>query len=47
MFFSMDNDLNDSIAFEAEKQILAFKSNDLMEGVTAFLEKRKPKFLGK
>ena len=47
MFFSMDNNLNDAIAFEAEKQILAFKSHDLMEGVTAFLEKRKPKFLGK
>ncbi len=47
MFFSMNNDLNDTIVFEAEKQVLAFKSHDLMEGVTAFIEKRKPKFLGK
>ena len=47
MSFSMDNNLNDTIEFEAEKQITAFKSYDLIEGVTAFIEKRKPKFLGK
>lgn len=47
VFFSMNNDLNETIAFEAERQVLAFKSYDLKEGVTAFIEKREPKFLGK
>ena len=47
MFFSMDNSLNESIAFEAKKQIDAFNSHDLKEGVSAFIEKRKPNFLGK
>ena len=45
--YSMDNDLNNTIAFEAERQVLAFKSYDLKEGVTAFIEKRKPNFKGK
>ena len=45
--YSMDNDLNNTIAFEAERQISAFKSYDLKEGVTAFIEKRKPNFKGK
>tara|TARA_B110000444_G_scaffold209821_1_gene204881 strand:- start:22814 stop:23596 length:783 start_codon:yes stop_codon:yes gene_type:complete len=43
---SMNNDLNSTIAFEAERQVLAFKSHDLKEGVTAFIEKRKPNFKG-
>ena len=47
MFFAMDHTLNESIAFEAKKQIDAFKSHDLKEGVSAFIEKRKPDFLGK
>ncbi len=47
IFFSMTNNLNDTIAFEANQQIEAFKSHDLKEGVTAFIEKRKPNFLGK
>ena len=47
MFFAIDHTLNESIAFEAKKQIDAFKSNDLKEGVSAFIEKRKPDFLGK
>ena len=47
IFFSMNNTLNDTIAFEAEKQVAAFKSHDLEEGVTAFIEKRKPNFIGK
>ena len=44
---SMTNDLNSTIAFEAERQVLAFKSQDLKEGVSAFIEKRKPNFKGK
>ncbi|MFQ3341696.1 MAG: enoyl-CoA hydratase/carnithine racemase [Flavobacteriaceae bacterium] len=47
IFHSMNNDLNSTIAFEAELQVLAFASHDLKEGVTAFVEKRLPKFLGK
>ena len=47
MIFAMDHTLNESIAFEAKKQIDAFKSHDLKEGVSAFIEKRKPDFLGK
>ena len=47
IFYSMNNDLKKTIAFEAERQILAFGSHDLKEGVSAFLEKRKPNFLGK
>jgi enoyl-CoA hydratase/carnithine racemase len=42
----MDNSLKDTIAFEAEKQIDAFKSHDLKEGVSAFMEKRDPNFIG-
>ena len=45
--YSLDNNLNDTIAFEADQQISAFKSHDLKEGVTAFVQKRPAKFLGK
>ena len=44
---SMNNDLDSTISFEAEQQVSAFKSHDLKEGVTAFIEKRKPNFRGK
>ena len=47
MFYAMNHSLNEAIAFEAKKQIDAFKSHDLKEGVSAFIEKRKPNFLGK
>jgi enoyl-CoA hydratase/carnithine racemase len=47
MFYAMNHSLNEAIAFEAKKQIDAFKSYDLKEGVSAFIEKRKPNFLGK
>ena len=45
--FSMNNSLQDTIAFEAEGQMRAFQSHDLKEGVMAFLQKRKPEFKGK
>ena len=47
MMFSINNSLHDTIAFEAKKQIIAFKSKDHIEGVTAFVEKRIPNFKGK
>ena len=47
MMFSINNSLHDTIAFEAKKQIIAFKSKDHIEGVTAFVEKRMPNFKGK
>ena len=47
MIFSLDNNLYDTIEFEAKEQVAAFYSHDLKEGVNAFLEKRKAKFLGK
>jgi enoyl-CoA hydratase/carnithine racemase/acyl dehydratase len=43
---AMDNNLSASIAYEAEKQIAAFESYDLVEGVAAFVEKRKANFIG-
>ena len=47
MMYSMDNNLSDTIAFEAQEQVVAFNSYDLKEGVTAFIQKRPAKFLGK
>ena len=45
--FAMTNDLISTIAFEAEQQINCLKSKDHQEGVMAFLQKRKPEFIGK
>ena len=47
MNFSLNNDLLSTIEFEAKEQVAAFYSEDLKEGVTAFLEKRKANFKGK
>ena len=44
---SFTNDLTTQLALEEELQNLAGQSADFKEGVTAFLEKRKPVFQGK
>lgn len=44
---SFVNDLDDHLELEADLQTKAGKTHDYMEGVQAFLEKRKPKFEGK
>jgi 2-(1,2-epoxy-1,2-dihydrophenyl)acetyl-CoA isomerase len=44
---SMSNDLESQLAVEERYQIDAGQSADYQEGVTAFMEKRKPVFRGK
>jgi 2-(1,2-epoxy-1,2-dihydrophenyl)acetyl-CoA isomerase len=41
-----DVDLDSSLAFEAQAQMTAFRTNDVNEGFKAFTEKRKPVFSG-
>lgn len=43
---SLTNDLNTQLALESDLQIEASESHDYKEGVTAFVEKRKPQFSG-
>lgn len=43
---SMTNSLEQQLALESDLQIEASSSNDYNEGVTAFVEKRKPVFKG-
>ncbi len=43
---SMTNNLEQQLAMESDLQIEASSSNDYKEGVTAFVEKRKPIFKG-
>jgi 2-(1,2-epoxy-1,2-dihydrophenyl)acetyl-CoA isomerase len=43
---SMSNNLEQQLALESDLQIEASSSNDYKEGVTAFVEKRKPEFKG-
>ena len=43
---SMNNSLEQQLAMESDLQIEASSSNDYNEGVTAFVEKRKPEFKG-
>ena len=43
---SFNNTLEQQLALESKLQIQAAKSNDYKEGVSAFVEKRKPNFKG-
>ena len=43
---SLNNNLEQQLALESDLQIQASSSNDYNEGVTAFIEKRKPEFKG-
>jgi len=44
---SLNNTLEDQLALESKNQIEAAQTADYKEGVTAFVEKRKPNFVGK
>ncbi len=47
IYRSLTSDFEVAAAAETEAQMECFRSNDFLEGVTAFLEKRSPKFSGR
>jgi 2-(1,2-epoxy-1,2-dihydrophenyl)acetyl-CoA isomerase len=44
---SLTNSLDEQLELEGEMQVAASKRHDYKEGVNAFLQKRRPKFIGK
>src|SRR5437764_1196667 len=46
IYGSVNSDLEAAFARETEAQLKCFYSEDFLEGVTAFLEKRQPRFKG-
>ncbi len=46
IYRSMEPDLRDALEFETYAQNVCLSTEDVKEGVTAFLEKREPKFSG-
>lgn len=46
MSASLDNGIEEQLALEEEAQYQAAQSSDFVEGVTAFMEKRPPRFTG-
>ena len=47
IYRSLSSDLETAFARENEVQVECFYSEDFLEGVTAFVEKRKPQFRGR
>jgi enoyl-CoA hydratase/carnithine racemase len=47
VYRSLSSDLDAAFARESEVQLECFRSEDFLEGVTAFTEKRKPQFKGR